>query len=244
MVREYKILNKDLPTETADQLAPFVIGPRVGKKAINAVYPGINYRPFRHRAWFYWNAMQLSGLAGEWDEVARRYNEGACVREVMLTLKRSATEEQWSTFSRRLGSSVPLPSRRFATKNGGRDVWTKGGNWQRRNNFTRIIILGLHIERDTGFSRVADRIRHDVCRKIETELHRTIEPDSAVVPEVRLQAAEYVRHRIGDLLYHKRLAGWELVSWFFQCRVFDNRGRRVTWNSTMRFQVYDPRSQW
>src|SRR3972149_653039 len=97
MLAKYEQMNSDLPRETRRQLAVFVLSPKVGLPALEELFEReLGQTPDRHRAWFWYNAIRLSGLESSWSEFASRYNSTACFYCAIRWLKRQASPAEWT----------------------------------------------------------------------------------------------------------------------------------------------------
>ena len=233
MLHQYEELNKDLPAGVRRQLALFVLAPRTGIPVLAELFQSrLGKTPIRHVSWFWWNAMRSSGLEHLWDEFVTRKNNNIPMADCLIRVRRKADPENWKTLSRRAGtaifqgSSLLNPHRYRRTPTKGLKVWTKGGVWDRRNNFTKIIVLGEHLTgRDYAYSQLTKKLDDASCGRIETEIHNFVDPDDLLYPDAYLSACDYARVRIQKQVEWKRNVGDVSLSWFFQGPVLVPGGR-------------------
>lgn len=235
MLADYEKLNADLPEATRRQLAVFVLEPRVGRAALEELFNRpLGQTPRRHRSWLWYNAMMASGMAHLWDDFCAQHNEGVCMHHCLMWLRERATPEEWTLLSRRMGIESLNPgdwkhhphTKRYA-------YWTKGGVWDVRNNFTKIIVLGESLDntRPYWYSAISRALTLNDLMQIERELHNTFDPDEMLAPDVINGAVDYVRQRIPDILgYERELSSYKTASWFFQAKVPHPDGGFVLWS--------------
>lgn len=241
MLADYEKMNADLPEATRRQLAVFVLEPRVGKAALEELFKRpLGQTPRRHRSWLWYNAMVASGMSHLWDDFCAQHNDGICMHHCLMWLQQEATPEEWALLSKRLG--VELKSGKGVLLNPywwkhyphtpRSAYWTKGGIWDVRNNFTKIIVLGESLDaiRDHGYSAISRALTRADTAQIERELHNTFDPDEMLAPDAINGAVEYVRRRIPDILgYERELSSYKTASWFFQTQVPHPDGGFVLW---------------
>jgi hypothetical protein len=226
MLAKYEHLNSDLPRATRRQLAVFVLAPKVGTKVLEELFERpLGQTPIRHRAWLWYAVMSLSGLEYLWDEFAQRHNETGCIHHALKWLRLEGGEISWKELSRRLG--IPVLKKGHDTLSAfwwkhvehapAQRIWTPGGSWDRRNNITRIIVLGESVERDYDYNTATRKLGPSGAKRIERELHALIDQSQLLVPQAVAEAVAYVRRRIPEILNRSRDAvSYRTVSWFFQ----------------------------
>ena len=226
-------------------MALFVLAPKVGTKALEELFQRPLGRTFfKHRSWMWWTAMRHSGLERHWHEFAYFHNEGVSICQLLKTVRSVATPEEWLLLSRRLGVPVFKPQEAlnphwYSRKGAEYAYWTKGGTWDRRNNFTRVIVLGQGIRtRDHNHNTITRKLSFRNCEQIEKEVFNIVDPDALLYPDAIDKAVEYVRWRIPTMIGRKARSSYSMVSWFFQRDVpgpggvfyykGDTKPRRVT----------------
>ena len=229
LLAEYEHLNTDLPRNLRRQLAIFVLAPRVGTPILEELFQRpLAQTPLRHRSWLWYTAMRTSGLERYWPELVSRRNSGEPFGTLLRWLRSQATEEEWALMGNRLGKRINPAHWSWKSSGKPTNYWTKGGVWDRRNNFTRIIILGesLDGERDHTYSTLTQAITPASCRLLERELHNTIDEETLLFPDAIHQAVAYTRARIPQLAGHKiNRASYKTAAWFFQTHVPDASGK-------------------
>lgn len=225
MLALYEDDNRDLRRSTRVQLAVFVLAPKVGIKALEALFERpLGKTPFRHRSWMWYTAMNTSGLEPCWDRFATRFNSGESLHDCLMWLKSQATDEQWATLSRRLGVPTfkdknilnpywwkPHPRKKRT------EYWTRGGTWDRRNPFTKVIIFGESIERGEPINTVCSALSDADLRTLEREVCNVVDEDRLLYYDAVKAAVQYLRWRIPDILGYKRdTTSYKTVSWFFK----------------------------
>lgn len=231
LLAEYEKMNKDLPEHTRRQMAVFALVSLTGIDSLEAVFDRrLGQTPLRHRAWFWFMALRTSGLDHHWDEFVEMRNSGTPMRECLQWLRDQTDDDHWLTLGRRIGWPLSHDQRflqpaAWNSNPGTRVVWTKGGTWDRRSGFTKILLLGQTPERDYDHHRLTRALGREGALTLERELRGLIDPDTTLAPEARRQAVEYVRTRIPEI------AGWDIprasyktASWFFQTKVADPDG--------------------
>jgi len=229
-LQQYRALNDDLTRDVARTLGTFALAKRTTPEILKAVCGDVGTTPRYHRAWFWWNAMSLSGMAKYFDKFAEMRNSQVSFRKCMAWLKKRATLKQWETFHRRLGCNEAPQLSYWTTRPAGKMVlWTRGGNWRRDGNLTRVLVLKEYIEGRVFERQYQLRLGPEGVRNVEVELHKIIDPNQDVAPSCKHRAVEYVRRRFSEMLHKKRpMQYWE-ASWFFQTPVLDNDGRKYDW---------------
>lgn len=243
MLDQYENLNADLPPNTRRQLALFVLAPKVGTKALEALFE----RPFggtlgHHRSWMWYTAMRLSGLGGLWSKFASKHNNGVSLRDCLLWLRSEASESEWALLSKRLGIPIFNKGQNVLNPYWWKDTpaptkyWTKGGTWDRRSPLTKIIVLGEHIERDEPINAWAERLTDADLRLLEREVHNFVDEDQLLYPDAVKEATEYVRQRIPQILGYKTpRASYNTASWFFQKPVPHHWGGSADWRTSQNY---------
>lgn len=232
ILAEYEQLNFDLDPSTRRQLAVFALAPQVGVAALEALFNRpLGTTPNRHRSWFWYNIMRLSGLECHWTHFRDLHNSGVCVHHCVLWLRSVATDEQWLTLTRRYGVPRLSPYRwRHEEHKPRMKHWTAGGVWDKRNGFTKVIVLGESLNRTFWSHKWAQKISVNELRLLERELHARFDPEKMLVPQIMHEATAYVRHRIPQILGHKLpRTTYHFVSWFFQAFVPHPEGGVVHW---------------
>lgn len=224
MLADYEALNSDLPAQTRRWLGMFLIAPKTGVAALEALFERpLGSTLLRHRSWMWYQTMRHSGLERHWTNVANYHNAGAPMCDILKTVRDLSTKDEWLLFSRRHG--IPIFSRdrvvlnphNYAYKNAGKTIWTKGGTWWKDNNFTKIIVLGENLTRDHNDTYL--KFTPSAAKVIERELHNLIDPDDNIFPTAIDRAVEYVRYRMPNIIGRKLKAGYKMVAWFFQTRI-------------------------
>lgn len=225
LLNDYERGNDDLPRPLRRQMAVFALAHRVYKSTLNELFErNLGQTPWRHRAWFWWTCFRTAGIPEWWDPFASRMNDGAYVGEALRPVREGVTRAEWALLSRRYGFTIfndngeVIRISKFGVgwKDGPpQSVWTKGGNWGRRSSFTRIIILGEHIERDYSYNTMTRKLGPEGARALERELAGLIDPDALLVPDAWQRAVEYVRRRIPQMVGWKVTASYRTAAWFF-----------------------------
>jgi hypothetical protein len=213
LLAEYDKANADIPQARRRQMAIFALAPQVGKKSLEELFDRpLGTTPWVHLSWFWAMAFEYSGISHYWDEFALRRNGGESPAACLRWLLERITPEQKERLERRL-SGIPR-GRDIPTTHA---IWTRGGVWQRDNNFTKIIILGEHLPpRDHSYSYVTEAFSPAQVEQLEREVHNSVDEEELLYPEAQLRAVEYVRHRIPEMLGWKRpTTSYKVASWFF-----------------------------
>lgn len=230
LLHEYENLNSDLPRRTRRHLGFFVIGPKVGVDALeNLTNRALGPTVFRHRSWMWWNIFRFSGVGQEWEWFCRRRNEGESRDQLLYELRGKVSRETWEKLSKRAGVPVKYNRKRLYPSKYKEDrtrerknIWTKGGSWDKRNSFTKIIVLGESISPRDPITAWERRLGVDGCKRIERELYGMIDPDETLYPDAIYRSIDYVRRRIPEILgYDRGPASAHTAAWFFQRRVPD-----------------------
>lgn len=230
MAQEYRALNSDLSKATVEQLLPFYLVTRVGRKALDELYGRpMGPTPRRHRAWYWWNAFLTSGIPEMWEPFVARINEGEPKASAIGWVKDGCTEEEWRSFSRRMGSEWLDPTQ-YSDGGSSNVVWTKGGNWWRSNNFTKVLVLKEYLQ-DRGYAQPYQlALGPHGCETIERDLHLILDGDVALWPDAHRIATEYVRRCIPEQLGWNRVhSSYVAASWFFQEPVYTSHNYEVDW---------------
>ena len=222
----YEQLNSDLERPLRRQFFMFAVAFMCRTKELEELFERpLGQTPRRHRSWFWYNAMVSSGLGHLWDEFAEMKNSGLAMREGLIRVRRKATEEQWSTLSRRTGCGIfndsLLLNPHSYTHEGTTFYWSRGGCWDTRSNITKVVVLGEHLpERDHTFNTITAALTPEQCRKLETEVYNLVDEESLLTPDAIDLAVRYVRNRFREMI------GWSpgqshavMASWFFQTLV-------------------------
>lgn len=222
-LRRYETANADLPQPTRRLLALAAVGPRFGRKNVEAATGGRTPNfPFRDFAWRWWNVLHLSGLEEHWDafkDLAQ--TEG--LRAAAAALRKAISPERYQTFLRRSGSNPHNHHRRHR----GSLLWTKGGCWRRESPFTTLLVRKLHLpERPVAFNWHL-RLGREGVRLIERELMRLIDPDKMLVHEAKQLALSYTATRMQELCGWKVRPGPKKLAWFFQWPIPNKHGYLV-----------------
>lgn len=224
LLAEYEKLNSDLPKDVRRQLAVFALATQVGKESLDALFGRpLGTTPFKHRAWYWYNCIRTSGLEPYWDELADTKNAGKPFDQCLYTLRDHATPDQWKLLSDRLGCAIFKGRPTISPKWWWRDVsgpptilWTRGGNYDRRSNYTKIILLREPVERETyNYSQKSIKLGVEGCRRIEREINDIVDPDELLYPDALNRAIAYARERITQVLELTRPTGYKFLSWFF-----------------------------
>lgn len=224
LLHHYETLNKDLPADVRRQLGLFYLASKVGRPALEELFERpIGTTPWVHVSWFWWNCMRASGLERLWDEFAIRKNSGSSLRSCLRWVRRESTPEEWALLSRRVGAPILqntalIKPGTYSPSESTSSVWTKGGVWDKRNSFTRIIILGEKIEgRDYTYSHVTRKLNDERCWKIEREIRNFVDENSLLYPDALMSAVAYAKDRLTDYLrWPVKRVGPVTASWFFQ----------------------------
>jgi hypothetical protein len=223
----YDQLNSDLPPRVRRMLGLWYAGPRVGLKALKQV---VDYKlstaPVSQHSFLYWNAFLIAGCPEVWDDFAMIKNaKDGTIRKAMKDVKKLITPEQWAKVCRVLGYEYPPKFRAFSPTLSTNTVWTRGGVWDKRSSFTKIILFGEHIPRSYAFNTWSWKMGEEGARRLELELYRDINPELYVRSECYKKATEYVRLRVPQILgYVNMRAGYPFASWFFQTLVLNEKG--------------------
>lgn len=238
LLKEYEALNSDLPKETRRVLGCFAIAHKVGREALEELFGPLRGVPYVHRCWFYYNCLRIVGLAHLWDEVAERRNDKKhSTREIFSWIKSEVSEEEWKELGRRMGYEKSFRMAMFDKKKAcGKKIWTRGGAWDTASNFTRIIIMGEHLDdgwmpREYHRKKWHSKLGPQNCRRLESELQALIDPETTLHPYCHVQAYEHIATRVPQLIpyTHKRLGPFS-VSWFFGTSVYF-RGKWWSWKN-------------
>lgn len=223
-------------------MAIFVMAPKVGMEALEAVFKrplGMTF--FKHRSWMWYTALKHSEMESHWYEFAYFHNEGVDMCRMLRSLRAITTPEQWLLLGRRLGVSVfkgteYLNPYWYSQKGTTKAVWTKGGTWDRRNNFTKVIVLGENITgRDHNHSVLTRKLKPHHCRQIEKEIFNLVDPDELLYPDAIDKAIEHVRWRLPNIVGRRHRLGYNMVAWFFQTNVPHPKGGYISPKQTVRY---------
>lgn len=252
LLAEYEHLNSDLPRETRRLLGAFALATRVPIAELEELFNQNFGRTLqRHRSWFWYNTMLTSGIDYLWDHFAAKRNAGVPMRDCLIDLRECCSEDDWETFSNRHGVVIFKDSERLLNPHWWNDrgstqrIWTRGGTWDRRNNFTKIIVLGETLERDYDYNQFARKLGPHGCALLEREIHHTISEEELLFSEAVHRATDYARERIPQLagIFEERKASFPTVSWFFQTAVPKGEGRLIDYSeygrATLRSHKYD-----
>lgn len=253
LLAEYEELNSDLPKQTRRQLAIFVLATRCSKAVLEELFGmPLGSTPRRHRSWLYYNAMRFSNLGDYWDHFAHLKNSGHSMQVCLKDLRDIASRDDWETFSNRLGCAIFKDRKRlnpthWTTPGSQKDIWTRGGVWSRAHGFTRIIILGDHLERNYDYNIISRNLGPHGAQLLERELHHTIDQEALLFSEAISRATEYARERIPTLasVYTEKRSSYHTASWFFGERVPTGPGRLVDYEwehirgTSIRANTYD-----
>jgi hypothetical protein len=216
---EYIQSNQDLDPYTARVMAGFALAPVVTGKTLSEVFGRPCGQSFwRDRAFYWWNAMNLSGLAEYWDEFAKRRNRGERFDYLLKWLKAKAGEERWSTLSRRMGKQR-LEPRQYHDVRATRTYWTRGGTWHKSSPFTTLLIEHKHLPERDLWKPWMQKLGHANVRLLELELMHEIDPEIELAGEARLHACDHVLQRVPELLRRKRPLSPKWLPWFFQTNI-------------------------
>lgn len=250
LLAKYDELNKDIPKAERRQLAVFVLARHVPVPLLEELFERpLGQTPRRHHSWMWWTAMRWSGLAQHWDEFAGRYNSGTDLRDCLVRLRVRASDDEWDTFSRRLGCAIfthwtRLQPSHWKTPNGGRNYWSRGGVWDRRSGLTRIIVLGEHLERDHSFNRFSRALTPAAARLLEREVHNLVDEEALLHPDAVKMAVDYVRRRLPQLTgFRYPTCSLQTVAWFFQSPVPHSEGWWVKQDSPHKRRMHTTNSR-
>jgi hypothetical protein len=222
LFQQYLALNPDLQTSTAHIMAAFAVAPYVTNATLYELLgrrAGQTFR--RERAFFWWNAFALSGLAKHWPWFVKRRNGGEPMNKLLFALRRRISRKRWLLLSRRLGKEELNPSI-YTKRTGQGNIWTKGGTWARSSTFTTLLIHKQHLPPRPKWLRWQEKLGDEGVRQIERELMNVIDPDVMLAPEARTYACDYVRARVPLLVGGYRLGrlmSAKHLPWFFQAKV-------------------------
>lgn len=252
LLKKYEDLNSDLPKTTRRQLAVFVLAQKVGKESLEELFGRpLGSAPFRHTSWMWYTAMRLSRMGHLWDEFVERRNTDTPMDACLYWLRDQVDDATWRLFSDRLGCVIFRDARLKPSDWSGsrpaKSVWTKGGVWSLRNNFTLILLLGEHLERDYTYNRLSKKLGPGGAARLERELRGTVQARDLLYPEAIRQAVVYARERIPQLAddVRNRKASYNTTSWFFQQPIPVSEGRVTDWTysqsrrTTRRTYQYD-----
>lgn len=217
LLADYEAMNRDIPAATRRHMGMFAIAPSVPKDSLEELFGRpLGNAPYTHRCWLWWQAMRFSGLSHHWDDFAALRNEEG-IGPATKALRSWVSLEEWKSLSRRMGYDYLNPHR-WNWEGIPSDIWTKGGSWHRDNTFTRILLLGEHIERDPPrWNALTDALGPTGIRQLEAEASAMCDPDRDLYPVAVKSAVDYIRGRIPQLAgWNIENAGWRTVSWFFQ----------------------------
>jgi len=216
-------------------LALWYAAPRVGlnnlKAAVNMGDTEISTAPAAHPSFLYWNAFLIAGCPEVWDIFAfTKNNEGGSIRSAMKEVKAEVTPEQWEKMCRVLGFAEPARLKQFSPRKTSSTVWTRGGVWDKRNGFTRIILFKQHLPRSYAFNTWTWKLGEKGAALLEAEVHHNVNPELLLYPVCLRKATEAVRMRLPQILgYVNMKAGYEITSWFFQAWVYNEKGYGYTY---------------
>jgi hypothetical protein len=242
LLAKYEQLNSDIPRETRRQLAAFLLARKIGKAVTEELFQCKLGRMLRHTSWMWYTAMRTSGLGHLWDDLAACRNSGTKMSLCLNNIRDKASEAEWRLLSDRMGVAIFYPGQTLlhtsvwhhsATQ---ASIWTRGGVWYRRNNFTRIIVLGEHLERTYDYNTPARKLGPDGARRLEDELHNVIDEETHLYPDAVAAAVEYTRNRLPELANYraKQRSSYKTVSWFFQQLIPLPGGWTVSYRRTSR----------
>jgi len=228
----YKELNQDLDRKVVMAMAPFALAHKVGRKNVERMFSGINpTTPFRHRAWYYWNSLLLSGLQKHW--AGHEMNHGKTnLQQWFRNIAVATDHDQQEVLLRRLFR----PSLNYwpATDPMGRrsTYWTKGGNWPVSWGMSKILVLREHLERPQQWWSVDP----ERMRLFERELMSLVDPDKVLQPEAYFRTLNYAQQRYPQIRGVKRNFSRYQLPWLFQ--------QEVQWEGKPTFIQRDPKSHY
>ena len=211
----YEQQNQDLDQQTRRILGLAAIGRYFGRTAMEHALGPLPTFPFRDWSWRWWNVLYHSGLASHWDTFVKDVALGG-LRKAAHRLRGSLSPAQYLLFLRRAGTN-PHNHRRPSRV----VTWTKGGTWDARSNFTQILILRRHLPGRPMVKFWQRKLGDAGVRLIENELMHLYDPDVQAPYEIKLQAVQYVRRRIAEMLNRRRPMSLEASAWFFQQTIYD-----------------------
>lgn len=212
-ITRFEAANGDLDPSQRRLLAVAAAARYFGRKNLEAALgKTLPFLPFRDWAWRWWNVLQLSGLAGQWPRF-KELAEARGLRSALDDLRHRSTEEQFLLLLRRAGTGRVGERRKHNTT----ALWTKGGTWDKRNNFTKLLVLNQHLPERELLLPWQRRLGHDGVKRLEKELMHLVDPDKHFGVEARQLALDYARRRIPEMLNvtYKR-ASPKSLAWFFQ----------------------------
>jgi len=205
-------------------MAAFAVAPYVTNETLYTLLDRKAGQTFRReRAFFWWNAFALSGLAKEWKWFVKQRNSGVPMNKLLFKLRRKLSRKRWLLLSRRLGKEELNPSI-YSKRKGDGNIWTKGGTWARSSNFTRLLVEKKHLPKRPKWAPWHYKLGDEGVEQIERELMNVVDPDTMLAPEARIFACDYVRARVPQLVDGFKGGRTTMLSpyhlpWFFQAKV-------------------------
>ncbi len=215
----YEEVNADIPQPTRRRLALFTIARASTRDVIEQILGYDSAVLFRDHARRWWLVLTTSGLSCHWQGFKDRgQNEG--LTEACKWLRGHLPPEQWKLFRRRSGATIGFRLWNRSTKPKGDVIWTKGGCWDRKSSFTKLLVLKEPLPERPLVQRYQRRLGHDHIRLLERELMYEINPDKMTPPEAKDIAVRYARRRIAEMVgYRRDEMSPAVAAWFFQAEI-------------------------
>jgi|TARA_A100001037_G_scaffold91951_1_gene83351 hypothetical protein len=224
LLKNYELLNKDLPDSVRTMMGVFALAPKVSTPTLEE-YLGqpLGTTPIRHRSWFWYHCLIHSDLGKYWPEFKAMKNSGNGLAQTLSWLKEQCTKDEWDKLSDRSGSVTfkdrSLTCGRYSTEGAVHTIWTAGGVWDRRNGFTKIIILDETPDREDPSTEVQWKMLGH-CERVAKEVHNFVDEERTLYHAAQEKAISYARERFSDLLNWKsKKIGPRSLSWFFDAAV-------------------------
>jgi hypothetical protein len=215
----YEELNADLSPSLRRLLALFTIARASTRDVMTRLLGYDSSVLFRDYSRRWWLVLSTSGLARHWDGFKERGQyEG--LTAACKWLRREVTPEEWKLFKCRAG--VPIGFRlwnRSETPKGA-VIWTKGGCWDKKSPFTKLLVLREPLPERPLLQRYQRRLGHHRVRVLDHEVMYQVDPDKVSVPEAKRRVVEYVRRRIPEMVgYRRDRMSPAVAAWFFQTEI-------------------------
>ena len=218
-LNKYETANHEVPNRTL--MGVFAISTICRIKTIEEVLQRpLGHTPTVHRSWFWHECLIHSGLGHLWEPFRDEYNhyDGSLASALRL-VKRNSTKDEWDILSLRQGSAIlrdsPLNPSNFPEKSAKYSVWTAGGVWDRRNGFTKIIVLGETPERESPHTGIQKRMT-PFLSLVDREVHALVDPERVLFHDARIKAIAHAREKFSSLVgWKERKIGERSLSWYF-----------------------------
>ncbi len=215
----YETANSDLQPHVRRLLGLFTIARASTRGVVRQILGHDSASLFRDHAKRWWMVLYYSGLAKHWQGFKDRgQNEG--LTQASKWLRREVTREEWKLFRRRAGATIGFRIWNRSSTLKGHVIWSKGGSWDRKSPFTKILVLGEHLPERPLLQLYQRKLGHYHVRLLERECFHMIDPDKVSVPDAKHRVVGHVQRRIPQLLGYKTdLMSKAVAAWFFQTEI-------------------------